>query len=248
MARLYATRFSAGASAVRFLRNLTDFSTATSVVVPSTTLGHMASTSLTNGHTSQDPTSVAAPAPPSTHSESDLSDNQAPIVNGVSSDEDAPGEEYDEDEPTVESSDSSDDVDAEGEPDGDYDSETPPPRPIAHSRTRTSTSQESQRGAKRKASDDDDFARNPELYGLRRSVRGLLRRNNYLLIIPQGRARPPRPIVGLCCTSVGYIFDRIQVEDSDDEDESESDIPRKRQRTTSRKGIALSLPSPHHSY
>jgi chromodomain-helicase-DNA-binding protein 1 len=131
----------------------------------------MASSSYTNGYTSPNPVSVAVPASSSMHSESDDSDTKDAIAHGVSSGEDAPGEEYDEDEPAGEPSDSSDDdVDAEGEPDGDYDSETPPPRPTTHSRSRTSTSQESQRGTKRKASDDDDFTRNPELYGLRRSV------------------------------------------------------------------------------
>jgi chromodomain-helicase-DNA-binding protein 1 len=115
---------------------------------------------------------AAVPAAPSPPSGSDLSDTNEPIVNGASSDEDAPGEEYDEDVPMADETDSSSDVDAEGEPDGDYDSESPPPEQAAHSRAHSSTSQESQ-GTKRKASNDDDYLRDPQLYGLRRSVRGL---------------------------------------------------------------------------
>jgi len=141
--------------------------------VPSTTPGHMASVSYTNGHSSPDSVDVAVPTAPSPRSESDLSDTKEPIANGASSDEDAPGEEYDGDVPMADDTDSSEDVDAEGEPDGDYDSETPPPEQAPRSRARSSTSQESQHGAKRKASNDDDFSRHPELYGLRRSVRGL---------------------------------------------------------------------------
>ncbi|KAF2691233.1 hypothetical protein K458DRAFT_69158 [Lentithecium fluviatile CBS 122367] len=152
---------------------------ATSIVVPSTTPGLMASIPYTNGHFSPEAAEAAAPTAPSPPSESELSDAKEPIANGASSDEDAPGEEYDEDGPMADVSDSSEDVDAEGEPDGDYDSETPPPEQADVSRARSSTSQESQRGAKRKASDDDDFSRHPELYGLRRS----------------GRARPRRRIV-----------------------------------------------------
>ncbi|PVH98766.1 chromo domain-containing protein 1 [Periconia macrospinosa] len=151
-------------------------------MVPSTALGHMASNSFTNGHASPDSPqseSSRAPSPPSESDASDASDAHQPITNGVSSDEDAPGEEYDEDDAIAQATDSSDDVDAEGEPDGDYDSETPPPEPAVSSRGRSSTSQESRRAPKRKASPVDDFAAHPELYGLRRS----------------GRARPTRRVV-----------------------------------------------------
>ena len=109
---------------------------------------------------------------PSAHSDSELSDTREAAVEQSSSDEDAPGEGDDEDEAMDVDSESSDDVDAEGEPDGDYDSETPPPEP-AQGRARSSTSQESRRPLKRKASveDDEHMKHNPELYGLRRSVR-----------------------------------------------------------------------------
>ncbi|KAF1956241.1 hypothetical protein CC80DRAFT_71737 [Byssothecium circinans] len=150
-----------------------------SIAVPSTTPSHMASLPYTNGHTSPVTSDVQSPSAPSPPSEPENSDTHEAIANGTSSDDDAPGEEYDEDEAMHDATDSSEDVDAEGEPDGDYDSETPPPERAAVSRARSSTSQESQRPPKRKASVEDDFAAHPELYGLRRS----------------GRARPTRRIV-----------------------------------------------------
>ncbi|CAI6242685.1 unnamed protein product [Periconia digitata] len=191
-----------------------------SIMVPSTTPGHMASNSYTNGYTSPDDAqmeSSSAPSPASQSDASDASDAHEPITNGVSSDEDAPGEEYDEDDAVAQATDSSDDdVDAEGEPDGDYDSETPPPERAPSSRGRSSTSQESRRAPKRKASPADDFAAHPELYGLRRS----------------GRARPTRRVV----------------DSSDEDDNSDSDPPvNKRRRPNSRK--ASNQPTPaYQSY
>jgi hypothetical protein len=189
----YSTHLPSSASAVRFLKYLADPATATSIVVPSTTPGHMASIPLTNGHSSPDAVDVATPTASSPSNQSELSDTNEPIANGASSDEDAPGEEYDEDEPMVDASDSSEDVDAEGEPDGDYDSETPPPAQADYSRARSSTSQDSQRGAKRKAGDKDDILRNPGLYGLRRSVRRLVIYRDFQLIVSQERAQRARP-------------------------------------------------------
>jgi chromodomain-helicase-DNA-binding protein 1 len=150
---------------------------------------------LTNGHASPADVATATASEPSAHSDSELSDVKEAAVEHPSSDEDAPGEEYDEDEDMAIASESSDDVDAEGEPDGDYDSETPPP--AAEDRARSSTSQESRRPPKRKASveEDDHMAQNPELYGLRRSVRSLYLTREPELTVPQGRARPNRRIV-----------------------------------------------------
>lgn len=142
--------------------------------MPSPTPGHMASIPLTNGHSSTVSLDAAAPSAPSPPSESELSDAKEPTVQVGSSDEDAPGEDYDEDEEMAVDTDSSEDVDAEGEPDGDYDSETPPPQQAETSRARSSTSEESRRPPKRKASVEDDFSLHPELYGLRRSVRGII--------------------------------------------------------------------------
>ncbi|KAF2131439.1 hypothetical protein P153DRAFT_365028 [Dothidotthia symphoricarpi CBS 119687] len=167
--------------------------------------GHVASLPFANGHTSPLGLNVMTANSPLQHSDSDLSDTREAAAADDASDADAPGEEYDEDEPMAVDSDSSEDVDAEGEPDGDYDSESPPSEQAESSRTRSSVSQESRIPSKRKASaePDDYMTQNPELYGLRRS----------------GRARPSRRVV----------------DSSDEEDDSGSDQPRKRQRTASRK-------------
>ena len=136
--------------------------------------GHVASLPYTNGHFSPVAIQVTSADSPSQHSESDLSDAREPAVADHASDADAPGEEYDEDDDVAAVSDSSEDVDAEGEPDGDYDSDSPPSEPAESDHARSSVSQESRRPAKRKASveKDDYITQNPELYGLRRSVRG----------------------------------------------------------------------------
>lgn len=137
--------------------------------------GHRDSLPYTNGHISPLPVHVAPTQSPSDHSDSDLSDTNEPAAAAPSSDVDAPGEEYDDDdnEPAAADSDSSDDVDAEGEPDGDYDSDSPPSEHAPSSPAQSVSSQESSRPLKRKASaDKDDYmTQNPELYGLRRSVR-----------------------------------------------------------------------------
>jgi chromodomain-helicase-DNA-binding protein 1 len=133
---------------------------------------------------------------PSEHSVSALSDANEHAAIDHASDADAPGEEYDEDEEMAVASDSSQDVDAEGEPDGDYDSESPPSEQAESDRARSS-SPESSRPLKRKASDEgeDYIEQNPELYGLRRSVRGCHSPCVHKLTAAQGRARPSRRIV-----------------------------------------------------
>lgn len=135
--------------------------------------GHTTSLPLTNGHVSPPAEKVTAADDLTARSDSELSDVKDNVAEDPSSDEDAPGEEYDEDEEMAIDSESSEDVDAEGEPDGDYDSETPPPIQVQSRRADSSTSQESRRPTKRKASveEDDYITQNPELYGLRRSVR-----------------------------------------------------------------------------
>lgn len=140
-----------------------------------TSPGHVVSLPLTNGHGSTytvDTTMTNGLAP---HSDSDISHAHEAAVSEPASDPDAQGEEDDEDVQMAQDSDSTDDVDAEGEADGDYDSESPPPEQAESDDARSSVSQESSRPSKRKASaEGDDFiTQNPELYGLRRSVRGL---------------------------------------------------------------------------
>lgn len=159
--------------------------------------GHRDSLPYTNGHISPLAVHVAPNQSPSEHSDSDLSDAHEPAAAAPSSDLDAPGEEYDDDEPAAADSDSSEDVDAEGEPDADYDSDSPPSEHAPSSPAHSVSSQESSRPLKRKASaDKDDYmTQNPELYGLRRSVRVLNHPTEFWLTVAQGRARPTRRIV-----------------------------------------------------
>jgi chromodomain-helicase-DNA-binding protein 1 len=174
------------------------------------------------------------------HSDSEQSESQEAAAIDQASDVDAPGEEYDEDDEVAAASDSSEDVDAEGEPDGDYDSESPPSEQAESDRARSS-SQESTRPRKRKASDEkeDYIEQNPELYGLRRSVRGISSLHVHELTAVQGRARPSRRIVSHPRSIEETSVNSLQV-DSDDEDDEDysSDQPRKRQRTASRKSLS----------
>jgi len=151
----------------------------------------------TNGRISPLAVHAAAPSSPSHHSDSDLSDAHEPAAAQPASDVDASGDDDDEDEAMAVDSDSSEDVDAEGEADGDYDSESPPSERAPSSRARSSSSQESLRPPKRKASEDKDdyMTQNPELYGLRRSVRGARPSHRHQLTAVQGRARPSRRVV-----------------------------------------------------
>lgn len=160
--------------------------------------GQMASYSLTNGHASPFAAEANTTRALSADSESESSPAEDAAAQGASSDEDAPGEEYDEDEEMASDTESSDDEDADGEPDGDYDSETPLPEQANGRRSRSSSSSEdSVRPTKRKASveEDEDIMANPELYGLRRSVRGISAAFMHRLTSHQGRARPTRRIV-----------------------------------------------------
>jgi chromodomain-helicase-DNA-binding protein 1 len=176
---------------------------------------------------------------PSQDSDSALSDANEPAAVDQASDGDAPGEEYDEDEEMAVASDSSEDVDAEGEPDGDYDSESPPSEQAESDRARSS-SPESPRPLKRKASDEaeDYIEQNPQLYGLRRSVRGFHSSYIHELTVAQGRARPSRRLVSDPQLTKKVNIDMTQVESSDEDDDSGSDKPRKRARTASRKSLS----------
>jgi chromodomain-helicase-DNA-binding protein 1 len=153
-------------------------------MVPSSP-GHVGALALSNGHGSPlvaRPASTNGRASPS---DSDLSDSHEPAAHDAS-DADAPGEEYDSNDEMAVDSDSSNDVDAEGEPDGDYDSDSPPSEQAESERARSSVSQDSSRPSKRKASaeKDDYITQNPELYGLRRSVRVIKPRHENLLTAP----------------------------------------------------------------
>jgi chromodomain-helicase-DNA-binding protein 1 len=128
---------------------------------------------LTNGHLSPLAVTVTNADDLASHSESELSDIKDPTAEDLSSDEEPQGGSYNIPMADTVTSDTSEDEDAEGEVDGDYDSETPPPAQLESNRASSSSSEESRRPPKRKASveDDDVISQNPELYGLRRSVR-----------------------------------------------------------------------------
>lgn len=144
---------------------------ATSIVVPSTMAD---SVPYTNGHSSPITFDTAVPSAPSPPSEDAASETQeaAAASSDEDGDADADGEEYDEDERMEVDAESSEE-DAEGEADSDFGSDSPPPEEDRR-RAGSSTSQESNRPSKRKASVEDDFEANPELYGLRRSVSDML--------------------------------------------------------------------------
>lgn len=141
-----------------------------------TSPGHVVSLPLTNGHGSPYTANATMTNGLVPHSDSDVSNTHEAAVAELASDADAPGEDDDEDVEMANDSDSSDDVDAEGEADGDYDSESPPPEQAESDDAHSSVSQESSRLSKRKASPDGDdyITQNPELYGLRRSVRPII--------------------------------------------------------------------------
>lgn len=135
--------------------------------------------SISNGHASPIVEDVAITNNQTPRSESDLSDLQE--VPGLES---HPVHDQDDEESMddtmhdMATSESDQEEDVEGEDDADFDIETPPAETGALRRA-SSSSHDSSRPAKRKASmDDDEFMmQNPELYGLRRSVRTDLSRD-----------------------------------------------------------------------
>lgn len=125
---------------------------------------------IVNGHGSPLAHNVTNADDEDAPSESELSDptNRAGAPISLGSDDQSPVHDEDNDV----DAESSHSEDAEGSEDGDYESETP----LAQSDDQEvdrSSSEDSQRPRKRKASVEDDeyITQNPELYGLRRSVR-----------------------------------------------------------------------------
>lgn len=201
--------------------------------------------SISNGHVSGLDANVADASPQATRSESDLSDvndinHNQPTETGQ--DENAASE--DDAMHNMVTSDEGDSADAAGEEDADFDEETPPPEPASGMRQERSESDDSQRSSKRKAGevDDDEYMKqNPELYGLRRSVRipSPLLQSHFTDLEQQGRARQSRKVVSLNDGNLRWlgIADTSQVPSSDDEDDDEDAVNtgnrRKRQKTTS---------------
>lgn len=155
----------------------------------------------TNGYLSPSPPTFTNDPPTPSDNESDLSEaidplnstampsRTTPLENSVTSAE----QDFDDRDPASD--------DAPGSDDGDYDMEdTPPPAAAAALSTSSRRSSSSQTLGKRKSGvDEDDYMLNdPELYGLRRSVRHLRARYSWPpMLIPsrQGRARPSRRVV-----------------------------------------------------
>lgn len=131
--------------------------------------------SIPNGHASAIDADPTNPAPAHTRSESDLSDVYDLPPTNISSTTEGREQMHSDDDAIhgMATSESEDEEDADGEVDADFEVETPPTAPTGGMRPDRSVSEESLRPAKRKAGVDDDehMKENPELYGLRRSVR-----------------------------------------------------------------------------
>lgn len=100
--------------------------------------------------------------------------------------------------------------DALGSDDGEYDMEDSPPAAAnaASSSSSRRSSQSQALGKRKAATDEDNYMQNPELWGLRRSVRPLLfpfHKPFPLTLLLQGRARPSRRVVSNPSHDVGDI-------------------------------------------
>lgn len=157
--------------------------------------------SLEDGHLSPTEMHQATPTLQPSHSESDLSDVNDLVPSNI-----LPTDAQDEHEAANEglqdmaTSQSDDEEDAAGSEDADYAAESPPSLPSNGSRRDSLSSDTSSQPRKRKVEVDDDqfMQQNPELYGLRRSVRSMLPISRALLTLQQGRARPTRRVVCIC--------------------------------------------------
>ena len=155
-----------------------------------------------NGHSSDGDDGLLKPSPqPLTRSESELSDINDFPTTAVSSVTEQQDEEHSDDDAIhdMATSELNEDDDAPGEEDADFDAETPPPEDTNGMRHDRSLSEDSLRPGKRKLEVDDEeyMKQNPELYGLRRSVRieATVPTSTMLISCLQGRARPSRRVV-----------------------------------------------------
>jgi len=147
--------------------------TLSSLAPPSTAtlLNTVPSLPLSNGHTSPLANSTLTNDDAPYDSESDLSDVAIPIVDEPSpattsnhQSEFGAHDSDDSDSSPAEAQDASDDADFDME-------DSPAPAATNGANEDSSTSTESRRPAKRKVGLEDEIQANPELYGLRRSVR-----------------------------------------------------------------------------
>lgn len=145
----------------------------------------------------------------------------------------------------AEESELSDEDGMAGSDDADFEIDSQPPEPVVP-RLVSSSSEDSPRPPKRKAvgiEDDEDIMNNPELYGIRRSVRHPQRDNVATLCAETHRQRRARPAKHLVCDIAFHaqssLFMPLQIESDSQEDDSDSDIvptSRKRRRQTPRQG------------
>lgn len=129
---------------------------------------------LTNGHLSPLAHNVTNASDLSSRSGSELSEaKDGPPAEAPSSGADSQGLTLDGDTANMVTSESSHTEDADGSEDAEYDAETPAPAQSDAGREDPPSEESSARSRKRKASinDDDYMLQDPELYGLRRSVR-----------------------------------------------------------------------------
>lgn len=153
-----------------------------------------------NGHAESREQDLSESPPPRAGSESPLSDvNDLPNGSAPRADDraaDASEDDAIHDMATSELEEEEDDGD---EKDADFDEETPPPETANGMRHDRSSSEEDVRSGKRKSAVDDEeyMKQNPELYGLRRSVRHNQPASRFHLadFTLQGRARPQRRVV-----------------------------------------------------
>ena len=134
---------------------------------------------MTNGHSSDVDEDRLRVPPRFDRSESELSDvNDIPTTTISSVTEQRDDSHSDDDAiHDMATSELDEDEDAPGEEDTDFDEASPPSEHDANGRESRSASEDSLRPGKRKAPEVDDeeyMKQNPELYGLRRSVCGLL--------------------------------------------------------------------------
>ncbi|KAK5153791.1 hypothetical protein LTR04_006141, partial [Oleoguttula sp. CCFEE 6159] len=108
-------------------------------------------------------------------------------------------ESEDEDMPDMATSESSQDQDVAGSEDAEYDTETPPPAEAGPTRPSRSLSEDSRRPPKRKASMDSEeyMLKDPELYGLRRSVESTTEDNDSGSDVNIGRSHKRRKTNGV---------------------------------------------------
>lgn len=190
-----------------------------------------------NGHLSPNPTSTVPPKDTTAVTESDLSevrdDAQLEVLSDPPSSSPDP-ESPDAYEQDLSASDEDSDQDAEGSDDADYEDIHPAAAQHEDSDRSRSPSIASDKSKKRKMSmDEEDYIlANPELYGLRRSVRVKNLKNTDVANPPKDRARASRRVV------------ESDSDDDDDEYDSSAAARRKKRRRNGAQSKPSKQPTP----